>query len=366
MQIKSYDRFGDVPLTPNHWNAMSRRNSTNTIFQTHEWSNAWWGVFGENHRCHFLTINDGDRITGLAPLMSRSDTLRDWRFLADSNSDYCDFSIDGNRYAVLDTLMRYFAREFRDWNSLTFRNIPEQSTTIASLETLCERYGLSIQMSGPIAAPEIAFGECRDGYKLKYSIRRHCNRLERIGKIEFRIIREESDLPGALDTLYRQHISRYRDKGECSLFENALCRVFYEDLARALINTGWLHFSQLLLDGNVIATHFGFEYDGVLTWYKPTFDLAYRHYSPGTVLIKNLIEYAENNHLKTLDFTIGDEDFKNRFSNATTYNRNVVIYKNKPSAYLHSLRTGMTWSAKQAISALRRPHAPGKRHHPNT
>lgn len=365
MQIQVYDRFDDIPLTRDQWNELSGCNITNTIFQTHEWASAWWKTFGDRHELRCLAIADSAKITGLAPLMSSRTDPHDWHFLADGNSDYCDFTADGNRYTCLDTVIRHFAHDQTAWKSLSLRNLPERSTTLACLQTLCEKHGLWLHIGKRIAAPEIAFNEDHASYKLKYSVRRHCSRLERLGKLEFHVVRDIDELPGMLALLYSQHIARYRERGERSLFENQACRDFYETLARGLFDTGWLHFSRLSLDDIPLAVHFGFEYNRTLTWYKPAFDIAYGHYSPGTVLIKQLIDYARQNRLRILDFTIGDETFKSRFSNAVTYNRHAVIYRNRSSAYLRSFRDGAAWSVRRTMDLLRRPHASGKRHHPH-
>lgn len=364
MQLDVYDDFNAIPLTREHWNALSSRSATHTIFQTHEWASAWWKTFGDRHRFLCLAITEGTQTVALAPLMSGPATGKDWHFVADANSDYCDFAAEGNRYAALDRLLRFFARDFGDWNRLTLRNIPEQSTTLASLATLCEKYGLYLKLGARIAAPKVRLDDAQ-GYAFKYSVRRHCNRLERLGTVEFRLAQDAQELPGMLDLLYRQHIARYREKGERSLFEEPRCRKFYEVLAYELLGTGWLHFSQLLLNGTPLAVHYGFEHNGILTWYKPAFDIGYGHFSPGTVLIRNLIDYAQQRRLQVVDFTIGDEEFKSRFSNAMAYNRSVIVFKDRRSAYLHGLTDRAIGVGKRTFSALARPHVSSKRRHPD-
>lgn len=354
MQIRIYDSFSRIPLARDEWNALIQRNATNTIFQTHQWASAWWETFGDRYKLRYLAVEDAGQMRGFAPLMAASvektgDTLH---FVADANSDYCDFATDGNRYAVLDAIVEFFAREYAEWDSLSLINIPEQSPTLASLMTLCEKHGLKARISQRIPAPRIVFNADGRGFKQKYSTRRHCNRMERLGKVEFRILHDKENLPGMLESLYAQHIGRYRHKGENSLFENSLCRRFYATLADKLLDAGWLHFTELLLNERPLALHYGFEYNNVLTWYKPAFDITYRKYSPGTVLIKHLIDYANERKLDALDFTIGNEVFKERFSNAVDYNRNLVIYKNRPSAYLHAARDKVIRSAKKILSAF--------------
>lgn len=354
MQIKLYEDFNAIPLERDAWNALIQRNTTNTLFQTHQWASAWWGTFGDLYTLRYIAVEDAGQIRGFAPLMavSAGKSGATLHFVADANSDYCDFATDGNRHAVLDALVEFLARDYADWDSLSLINIPEQSPTLASLLTLCEKHGLRSRISPRIPAPRIVFNADGRGFTQKYSTRRHCNRMARLGKVEFRILHDKENLPGMLKALYAQHISRYRHKGENSLFENPLCRRFYATLADKLLDAGWLHFSELLLDGRPLALHYGFEYNNVLTWYKPAFDVSYRKYSPGTVLIKHLIDYAKERQLDALDFTIGNELFKERFSNVVDYNRNLVIYKSRSSSYLHAVKDRAISSAKKILSAF--------------
>ncbi len=369
MQIQVYDNFGEIPLMRAGWNAIAGQSPTHTIFQTHEWASAWWETFGHRHRLLHLAINNPRNGTaGFACLMSSpADGKSDrWHIMADVNSDYCDIPVDGNRFAVLDALIKFFAHDYEEWESLSFMNLPEASVTLAALATLCDRYRLGFHAGNRIAAPKLRFDRNEQQVKLKYSVRRHCNRLERLGKVEFHVLRDRHDLPRLLAVLYKQHIDRYRQKGERSLFEDPLYRRFYERLALAMLEAGWLSFSKLTLDGIPIAVHFGFEYNNVLTWYKPTFDIDYQRYSPGTVLIKHLIDYAQTRQLDMLDFTVGDEAFKERFSNTISYNRNIVIYRNQSSAYIHTARDQSVAAAKRVAMVLGRIHVPGQRRHTHT
>jgi len=368
MRIKVHDTHSEIPLERSQWNALAGQGPTRTVFQTHEWASAWWSTFGHRHRLLHLDFETLDNVpAGFACLMtSAADGDGDrWHILADANSDYCDIPIGGNRFAGLEALVKFFARDFVGWETLSLMNIPEQSVTLAALTTLCARHGLWLHSSRRITAPKLRFAADGGDVEIKYSVRRHHNRLERLGELEFRVLREARELPRLLGVLFEQHVARYRLKGERSLFEDVLFRRFYERLAFEMLEAGWLHFSELCLDGKPIAVHFGFEYRNILTWYKPAFDVAYQRYSPGTVLIKHLIDDAKTRHLDELDFTIGDEAFKARFSNVVSYNRNVVIYKRRPSAYLHALREHTMSVGKRIVALSGKVHVPSQRRHPH-
>jgi hypothetical protein len=58
----------------------------------------------------------------------------------------------------------------------------------------------------------------------------------------------------------------------------------------------------------------------VFIWYKPTFNTAFRRYSPGEILLGSLIEYARAEGCTFFDFARGDEAFKRRFASSTEHN----------------------------------------------
>jgi len=78
--------------------------------------------------------------------------------------------------------------------------------------------------------------------------------------------------------------------------------------------SGWLRFTVLQLDGKMIAAHLGWLYAGRFYWYKPTFKISLKKYSPGQVLLKRAIEQAIAENALEFDFLLGNEAYKNRFA----------------------------------------------------
>ena len=132
-----------------------------------------------------------------------------------------------------------------------------------------------------------------------------------------------------LPRYFDQHVRRWRAKGARSLFEDPLQREFYQELASELQAPGWLLFSVVELEGEPLAFHFGFDYGGSFIWYKPSFEMRHAARSPGLLLIRYMIEDALERNRREVDFTIGDEQFKERFANAERTNVNVAVYHNR-------------------------------------
>jgi len=132
-----------------------------------------------------------------------------------------------------------------------------------------------------------------------------------------------------LETFFEQHIKRVELKNIKSLFVDEKNREFYQEMVKNMYITKHLKFSRLDYNKIPIAYHFGFEYAKKYIWYKPTFNVKYKKYSPGNVLFKFLLEYSINNNLNVFDFTVGDGEFKNRFANGSNKNIQIEIYNNK-------------------------------------
>ena len=109
-------------------------------------------------------------------------------------------------------------------------------------------------------------------------------------------------------------------------------RVFLEELARLLSESGWLTLSRLVSGDKSYAWNYGFQFQGTWFWYQPTFDSDWEKFSPGFCLLSKLIEQAaENPAINTVDLGLGAEDYKERFANRTRETLYVTLKASAPA-----------------------------------
>lgn len=339
MHIECINQFEDIPLTPEQWNNLVQKNDTNTIFQTYEWFESWWKVLGKKHQLVFLVAYDLGSVIGFVPLMlvNSSYGYKSLHFASDTNADYCDFVINGNHMSVISEFLKYIDTAVTGWKKITLLNIPSQSITLACLQTICLEQKFNIAVKERTKAPALVINNRQEQALTlvnKYSVTRHLRKINKIGGIEFINLNKKDQIIDYMDKFFEQHIERCRLKNMVSQFVNNDNRQLYLDLVENLDHTDWLLFSVLLHKGKPIAFHFGFNYNQRIIWYKPTFSPFYRNYSPGTLMLKCLVEYAVEVKSQELDFSIGDESFKSRFSDCVRYNQNIVIYRSKTMCLL--------------------------------
>ncbi|MCW8934286.1 MAG: GNAT family N-acetyltransferase [Gammaproteobacteria bacterium] len=334
MRIEISRNIADIPLDKETWNKLVSTNATNSIFQTYEWFISWWECFENDNDLIFLVAYENNSINAFAPLMLSNSTLGSStiKFVGDGNSDYCDFVIKGNRNKAINAFLSYLDTSNIKWTSFELNNIPSNSTSRACIESFCINNNLHVKIRNSTPTPTLILNKnIEDVKKLtkKYSVTRHVNKLNKAGNVTFDHLTDKESIKLRINDFFDQHINRYNLKGTKSLFKSNNNREFYLNIINKLDNTNWLLFSILYLDEEPIAYHLGFTYNKSFIWYKPSFDIKYRTYSPGTVLLKNLIEYSIKESMDEFDFTIGDEVFKSRFSNFKGENYNLSIYKSK-------------------------------------
>jgi CelD/BcsL family acetyltransferase involved in cellulose biosynthesis len=227
------------------------------------------------------------------------------------------------------------ADDRRLFDDLVLRDVPNTSSSVPQARAFFESRGFAVDARELYEAPTRLFNDPAADRELpkKKSLKRHYNHFKRAGALEFRNCRDAEEVAGYLDAFFEQHIGRRAATDAPSLFVDERARAFFRELAVRGASEGWLLFSVVLFDGKPIAMHFGFEYDGCITWYKPAFDMALARHSPGEVLIKYLFEYALERKVRELDFTIGEEPFKYRFANHTRANWVLSVYGSRASYY---------------------------------
>lgn len=355
IDIELIQQREQIPLTAREWNDLVARNETNSIFQTYEWFDAWWQTFGDAHELFFLLLRREGQVIGFAPMMLRNGRVRGRRleFVGTGNADYQDFVLPDDKPAAMVSICEFLRRHASRWRSAWLCNVPSQSSTLDELHKAGVGSKLYFVQEAQLRCPALRLeGDRTAAEKLlkKYSLKRPLNWFSSRGEVRFRNVSSLKEIQSLLPVFFDQHARRWQAAGRPSLFEAESQRMFYLALAAALHSAGWLLFSVLEFNGQPIAFHFGFDYFGSLIWYKPSFEVRYAEHSPGLLLTRKIIEDGLQRSRRELDFTIGEEAFKDRFANVSRSNVTLSVYHDLPNA----LRaTGWRW-VRRNLGRLRR------------
>jgi CelD/BcsL family acetyltransferase involved in cellulose biosynthesis len=315
--------FARLEELASEWDNLWNADALSQIFQSFGWIRAWWNGFGAGFSLCCPAVHVSGKLAGIFPLVFKDHTLQ---FLGSPESDYNDVLCgEGLAEKVVPTLLgALFDLPFA-WKRCFLTNVPAASHILQYLGRAPEMVRKRTIVMRGHTCPTILLGgdnrrEVLDQLCRKQSLRRHENRLQKRGNLTFRHVEERDDIRHHLGTLFKQHIQRCAMMGEKSKFLRSECRNFYECLVRELDPSKQLRFSVLEVDGHPVAYHFGFQAKDRFLWYKPTFSVDYWDDSPGEVLLRRLLQYAQGADVREFDFTAGDENFKFRFANHFRHN----------------------------------------------
>ncbi|PVV09703.1 MAG: hypothetical protein B6D77_09755 [gamma proteobacterium symbiont of Ctena orbiculata] len=339
MHIKHIVDVSKLPLSNKEWNELVSQNETNTLFQTYEWFSSWYKTFSDTNDLCFPVVYDGETPIGFAPLAlsKKSNKSITMQLIGYNNADYLDFITPTQKHDAVNLIFDYLLDSVENWDRIILNNIPSTSSTSGLIEDACKRHNLHYLKNKSIRCPYLQIeGRQEEVDKLlnKYSNKRPLNYFRRQGELEYRLLTDE-EIEKHLPEFFSQHIRRWADTSSPSLFNNPINQQFYINLTQQLVDTDWLHFSVLELDGKAISYHYGFDYDGKYYWYKPSFNIDYSTRSPGSLLIRFLIQSAMQHNRQELDFTIGNEAFKKRFTNKVRNNVNLQIFRKSRIFWIH-------------------------------
>lgn len=166
--------------------------------------------------------------------------------------------------------------------------------------------------------------------KSRYNIRKNSRILEANFNINFKVFigyidRVEYDF--IFEKLIELIKKRFNSLGKDNNIVNL--RDYYYDLCFQLILEKKASFSVLYADREPIAISMSFLSDKELYFAITTFDIDYRRYNLGHILILNMMKWCYQNDFLIFDYSKGEYDYKKRWSNNSYGFENHIIYDSK-------------------------------------
>ena len=141
--------------------------------------------------------------------------------------------------------------------------------------------------------------------------RRQRKRLSEIGELRFGIARNEREIADVFDTFVRQKSRRYAETGAHNGLDVPAKRAYYSALAQRLSNGNGVQLSYLSVDHQIVATHWGLVAGRRFYYLMPAYEAGiWRKFSPGRLLMEELVAWSYDNGIEAFDLGIGDEEYK--------------------------------------------------------
>jgi CelD/BcsL family acetyltransferase involved in cellulose biosynthesis len=325
------------------WNTLVLAMENPEVFFTYQWALAASRGF-QNHLSTLLfLVHDFEQLAGVVALAIDPKAPRAAFFLTSSTADYCDIvSTPANRKAVILALLDEIQK--LGLSDLVLANVPANSATLKELPSVAgsrrfyvtsrTAYNCGVVQLGGEGQRETLIrtlaGKSREKRALK--------RLSTLGSVKVIHLTEPEQIGASLESIVSAQISRFLASNRVSPLVGPERRAFLQQLSDLLSQSGWLKISQLEIDGKPVAWNYGFRFGGSWFWYLPTFEMEYAHVSPGSCLLRLLVEEgAKDTSLRWLDLGLGEESYKERYANEMRQTRYVRVSRGFPR---HVVRVG--------------------------
>ena len=325
MEFTLYRDFDDE-LEP-EWNSLLSESSSHVPFLRYEYLKAWWqtrggGEWPQDAQVVIIAGRENGRLVGIAPLF-----LADWEdkpslLLLGSIeiSDYLDLiARPEDTDAFVAALLGYLCSpdtDLPEWKSLDLYNVFESSATLAALEQaathqgvryICEPFRPSLYIPLPGDWETYLAGIDK---KQRHEIRRKMRRAYAGEKpVRWYAVTEAETLDNEIDGF----LALMAHDEEKAKFLTPTMRENFRITIRCAFEAGCLHLAFLEIGGEKAAAYLSFDYLERLWVYNSGLDPQFMEYSPGWVLLGEILKWANENGRKGFDFMRGDEDYKFRF-----------------------------------------------------
>jgi CelD/BcsL family acetyltransferase involved in cellulose biosynthesis len=329
----------EIPEDPNlseAWNTLVLTMDHPEVFFTYQWALAASRGFQDHLSTLLFLMYDSGQLTGVVALATDPKSPRAAFFLTSSTADYCDIvSAPANRRAVLGALLEEI--EKLGVSDLVLANVPANSATLQELNQVAgpRRFYVTSRAAYNCGVVQLEDKEQRETLLQtlanKGREKRALKKLTNLGVVKVIHLTEPDQIGTSLEAIVSAQISRFLASNRVSPLVGPERRTFLRHLSDLLSHSGWLKISQLEIDGRPVAWNYGFRFGGSWFWYLPAFQMEYEHLSPGSCLLRLLVEEgARDASVRWLDLGLGDESYKDRFANHVRQTRYVRLSRGLP------------------------------------
>lgn len=341
MQLKLLREFPKEDSFRHAWNKLLEASPANGPFMRYDYLKIWWDHRGGGEwptaELVFVTAERDGQLVAAAPLFHTHQYRGQPSLMLVGSvevSDYLDFLVmpsDTLEFtaALLDFLPTL---DLPEWKGLDLFNILESSPSLPALREAAEARGWSAEITRAYHCPAIPIPGDWENYlagidkKQRHEIRRKMRRMESSG-VDWRWyqVTDADSLEAEIDAFTAL---MEQDEEKCRFLTPPM-RDFFRDVCRWAWREGILMLAFLEINGQKAAGYLSFDSLNRLWVYNSGIDQSMSEYSPGWVLLGNLLRWSNEQKREAFDFMRGDEEYKYRFGGQDRFVMRALI--NKPA-----------------------------------
>ena len=341
MEFKKIENFNALAEYFDDWRRLLKQSVSAVPFLTPEYLAAWWqtrggGEWATESELVLIAAFEGDELVGVAPLFfaDNREGIPSLMFIgAVEVSDFLDFIVTPEKLpeflsGLLDFLLKN--EDLPAWEALDLYNLLDSSPTLAVLRSEAEKRGWAHEQTRLQPSPVVALPGDFETYlmsldkKQRHEIRRKL-RNAAADPVEPGLYFVED--PATLEAEVDAFLDMMAQDPEKQTFLTDPMRVHIHNTARVALENGWLQLSFYTLNGKKAAAHLSFLWENRIWLYNSGWEWEFRSYSPGWLLLANLLRWATEHGISAFDFMRGDEAYKYKFGGVNRFVERVKLVK---------------------------------------
>lgn len=328
--LKIYPDVAPILDDEGDWERLLHQSQHDTLFMTPGWLRATWLCYGEGAEVWIPVVYQGQEPVAAGAFLSRRGILA---FLGGQMADYADIllsqTLTPEQAQICLELIIHGVQQATRVKAFCLKHILAKYQTPQRLQACNPPLYVTVLQQQVAAAMSM---ERAPQVLNKQHLRQRERKLMLQGELRCETFDRTEAILSRLDHLFALHQRRWDGTSTPSLFNQPVNQQLYLSITKTLAPRGYLRYTEVYLNDQLIAAHFGGHYQGVFSVYTVCFDPQWAMYSPGIVLLQCLIRQASEEQAQWFDFTLGAESYKARF--ATRF-ENVVDLHVTTSRFRH-------------------------------
>jgi CelD/BcsL family acetyltransferase involved in cellulose biosynthesis len=309
------------------WNELAADN----LFLTWEWLDCWWQAFGDGAEVRVNASWDGSQLAAGMALGLRGRHL--WA-MADEQTDL--YRAVARSSQDLDPVFTAVAEG--PWSRITLPAVPADDPATERLADTLRARGWLIREAFRESCPIIDTRGTFDAYSegLSGNARRQVGkarrRLERQGRVELRVVEPVDELEPVLDESFALEAAGWKGHSKSAILSSPRIEGFWRSLFERYQRLGGLRFSQLRLDGTLVAFCLGVVHHARLYTLKTSYDEGLAYFAPGHVLRLGMIERCFEQEIEAQELLGPMLRWKQRYATESRDTNLLRAYRRRPAS----------------------------------
>jgi CelD/BcsL family acetyltransferase involved in cellulose biosynthesis len=340
MRIEVATRLDQFGALRSEWTRLWKMHSRPELFQHPGWALAVVEAYGLADSLYVLQVlTDEGELIGICPLIRQRGRLT---WLTAPRADYNDIiCAAADAKCVVGACLAYLnACLGKEWQEVLLVDVYDESLWSRGFRQQTAPpfpfYQENVQSCW--ATKFDPAGETLRSITGKKGYKRNEKALAQSGEVRLKVWNTQEERLALLPKMFEQHIARWREVGDRSLFEEQSSCDFYRRLVMDAEAAEMIDFVSIQVGDRIVAHHFGFWGVDRMLVYKWSFDPAEKDAGPGTVLMVRLMERTVERGFAEFDFLRGGEGYKGRFANLERTNHDWRALASPMARILHETK----------------------------